>query len=332
MTQDSGEKETSKSAVDGSPGYSQSHRRVARTLLDVNSPELKKIRKLLNIESPKTKEVRKVAKTLLEVPLPRIEKAQPTSTVAKTLLEANFPVMEQLEPDPVKPHSEPDALHAKPHRVERSKQFVAKTLLDHSVLADTLNKIAERKNERAAEEARERAKKPAAVFHPVDSEKLVQACAWRWDDESTDRFRYCPNCQTQAYNFDGLELAEAEALVFTRENKRNPILYKRADGKFMTQNCPAQVKRKMRRLVLFSIVAASVFLALLAMAILAPTLLTKHVVATDVTEQPPATAIGATGEVNDATIKAEDFSVQKNSDGTRKRPTFGPDDVQSYWE
>jgi hypothetical protein len=334
MTQDSGEKETSKSFLEGSQDSSQSHRRVAKTF-DVNSPELKKIRKLLQIES-ETKAGKKVTKTLLEVPLPQIEKAQPACTASNTMLEADLTVIEQLEPYPIKSQTEPDAesvSKAKPLRVEQSRQFVAKTLLDHSVLADTLKKYAARKSDRAAEEARDRASQPAVEFHPVDSKKLAQSCAWRWnDDGQTDRVRHCPNCQTQAYNFDGLELAEAEALILTRENKRNPTLYKRADGKFMTQDCPVQVKKK-KKLVLFSIVAASVVLAFLTMAILAPPPPQNQVNATvDVTEQQPETDTGAAGGEDAKTAQDAAVDVQKNSDGTRKRPTFGPEDVQSYWE
>lgn len=341
MTQDPGDQETNKSDASGSRGDSQSQRRVAKTM-DANSPELKKIRELLQIESPEIKKGRRVTKTLLDAPLPESENSQlednvsktlleapipqtkeakRTRSVAKTMLEANLPVNEQLEPD--------SQAHAEPAR-----QFVAKTMLDHSVLLDTLNKYAERKSERAAEEAKERADQPAVEFHPVDSKKLAQACAWRWDDEhSKDRFRYCANCQTQVYNFAGLELPEAEALVFKRENKRNPTLYKRADGKFMTRDCPVQVSRK-KRIVLFSIAGASVFLVFVTLAIVVLSHPTKNLNSTvEVIEPQPETDIAAREETTDAkTAQSAEFSVQKNADGTRKRPTFGPEDKQSYWE
>jgi hypothetical protein len=41
-----------------------------------------------------------------------------------------------------------------------------------------------------------------------------------------------------------MERPEAEALIFNRENRKKFTLYSRADGKFMTTDCPVQVKRK----------------------------------------------------------------------------------------
>jgi hypothetical protein len=386
MTQDSGDQETSNidasmpagmPALPGSQGNPKSQRKVAKTLLEADSPELKKIRKLLQLESPLAKQGKKVAKTLLDAPLPEPPEAKQNREVAKTLLDAPLPESPEAKqdrevaktlldaplPQLAKPHSarkvartmleadlpelkevssEPEAeSDSKAKRVERRQNFVAKTMLDHNVLADTLSKFEVRKGERAAEEARERASQPVIEIHPVDSKKLAQTCLWRWDDEtSTDRFRYCPKCQTQAYNFDGLELSEAEALIFTRENKRNPTLYKRADGKFMTQDCPVQVKRK-KRVVLFSIVGATLFFVFLTMVILMPppSLSPKSGDATaDLTEpEQPATGIRAirAAERGASSREAKDGDlgvVKKNADGTRKRPTFKPEDEGAYWE
>ena len=366
MTQDSGDQETSKTdagegsmpagmpALPGSQSNPKSQRKVAKTFLEADSPNLKKIRKLLQIESPEPKQGKKVAKTLLDAPLPESVEAKQGKEVAKTLLDAPLPqlakphsarkvartMLEADLPELKEVSSEPEAeLDSKAKRVERRQNFVAKTMLDHNVLADTLFKFEVRKGERAAEEAKERASQPVIEIHPVDSKKLAQTCLWRWDDESTDRFRYCPKCQTQAYNFDGLELSEAEALIFTRENKRNQTLYKRADGKFMTQDCPVQVKRK-KRVVLLSIVGATVFLVFLTMVILTPpgSLSPKSGDATaDLTEpEQSATVIRAAERgASSQEAKAGDLGVlgvQKNADGTRKRPTFKPEDEGAYWE
>ncbi len=41
-----------------------------------------------------------------------------------------------------------------------------------------------------------------------------------------------------------MDLPEAEELIFKREERRNAALFKRADGKFMTKDCPVAVKKK----------------------------------------------------------------------------------------
>jgi hypothetical protein len=55
--------------------------------------------------------------------------------------------------------------------------------------------------------------------------------------------RYCGNCKRQVYNFSGIERPEAEALIFKHENQVAKTLFKRADGKFMTTDCPLAVKQ-----------------------------------------------------------------------------------------
>jgi hypothetical protein len=59
--------------------------------------------------------------------------------------------------------------------------------------------------------------------------------------------------ETPVYNFAGLEQPEADELIFQRENRRNATLYKRADGNYMTVNCPVEVKRK-RDMVYMSVI------------------------------------------------------------------------------
>jgi hypothetical protein len=107
----------------------------------------------------------------------------------------------------------------------------------------------------------------------------------------------------------------------------------------MTQDCPVQVKRK-KRVVLLSIVGATVFLVFLTMVILTPpgSLSPKSGDATaDLTEpEQSATVIRAAERgASSQEAKAGDLGVlgvQKNADGTRKRPTFKPEDEGAYWE
>lgn len=343
----------------------QTRRRVANTMLEADSPNLAKIRKLLQVESSAGMTVKQLAKTI-----PEIRETKPQLLIARTLLD-------QRLPDLAQPNVENQYIEAKEQQNSEQPQkrkvaFVAKTMLDHNVLAATLLKYEERKIEIAAEEARERANQPVVEFHPVESKRLVQGCPWRWDDESADKFRYCEKCKIHTYNFDGMELPEAEALVFTRENILHPTLYKRViDGKFMTRDCPVSVRRR-KRLIAMSVVGVLAVFALVAMLILMPPAPQSSGESTADTDGEPTEVTEGSTQSGDAlrpgskinsgdtvhsgskmhphrslrssstgSSGADSASVVNpgsemvNPDGTpvkRKRPTFGPEDEDSYWQ
>ncbi len=133
----------------------------------------------------------------------------------------------------------------------RNERFVAKTMLDHAVLSAALVRSAEKEKIRAGELAKDRANDPVKEFHQVDSKKMATPCAWTWTESGgKDRVRSCSKCQTQVYDFAGMELPEAEALIFKQESRKKASLFKRADGKFMTKDCPVQVQRKRNNFLL----------------------------------------------------------------------------------
>jgi len=144
-----------------------------------------------------------------------------------------------------------------------SQQFVAKTLLDHNaILRAQLIKQKERVEKVMASRI------PVKPIEPVKAQKEVKACPFTWTDSSTmtpDRFKHCSKCQRTVYNFDGIELAEAEKLIFTRENVKKFVLFKRPDGKFMTSDCPVEVKRKQQ---FIGIVAVCIVLVMVVGAVL----------------------------------------------------------------
>lgn len=340
MTQDSSDQEKSKVDASGCAPQAETPRptrRVAKTLLVGDSPELRKLRTLLDVNPvPKSKGT-EVAKTLLEEPLPVTEKPKPVRKVSRTLREIDLPSMEKIQAQVAKAKTQ-----EKQSSIGRRQNYVAKTMLDHSVLAETRMKFESRKAEIAAEEEAERAKNPPAEIPPIDGKKLAQACPWRWEDgDSTERFQYCQKCQTPIYNFDGLEYSEAEALVFTRENKDKPIFYKRLDGKFMTQGCPVGIARK-KRLVLLSIVAATLVVAVLSMMILMPppTIRSSQSSGDGSIQggETDGTGIGSANPNLDASTSDGTggnqgiLQTQTSGTGKRKRPTFGPEDKGSYWQ
>ncbi len=212
------------------------------------------------------KRTRKIAKTLMESDLdnfPEENLSQPKEP-PQIDFSISAPAAEAPADDVVKL-----VPSAKPIKRER-QQFVAKTMLDHSILWDTVSKFEAKMEVKIAEQIAERAAEPVKMLVPIECKKQAMACGFKWDDtETKERFRYCALCKTPVYNFAGLEMPEAEEIVFQRENKKKFTLFKRPDGKFMTVDCPVEVKRK-RDTILLSVGGVMLVLCALAFMILMP--------------------------------------------------------------
>jgi len=164
-----------------------------------------------------------------------------------------------------------DSLKKARKKTRGTERFVAKTLMDHSVLSEQVVRLHEKEKVKAAYIAQERANEPVKESHEVDSKKMASPCAWSWTETGgkKGRVRACERCQTQVYDFSGMEMPEAEALIFKQESKKKFALYKRADGKFMTTDCPVQVQRK-RNLVLLCVVGALAMISAVLLMVLMP--------------------------------------------------------------
>ncbi len=262
----------------------QSARRVAKTLLfnEINLDAVKAAAQAASVEPAAVvetkpasrpsvtgeKKLRKIAKTLQETalgsfgqdslhtpdrdPAQTISQPQPVADVSN---ETQGAALEPLPKPVVKP---------------KRQQFVAKTMLDHSILWDTVSKFEAKMEVKVAEQLLERANEPIKPFIDIVCKKQATPCSFVWDATDTrERFRYCDLCKTPVYNFTGLEQPEADELIFQRENRRNATLYKRADGKYMTVNCPVEVKRK-RDMIYMSFGGVLLFIAAIAFMILMP--------------------------------------------------------------
>lgn len=244
---------------------------------------------------------RAVAKTLLENPTadagadeaaeaaPRRLTKVPRRTlegtgqrrVAKTLIENKVSALS--EQDIIDASKAQDA----GEEVQVRRQYVAKTMLDQSVLMDVSSRFQAKRDAKAAELAALKALEPVKPFEPIVADKVVSRCPWAWENaEPTERFRVCTKCQAQVYNFEGLEIEEAEAIIFKRENRKHAALYKRADGKFMTSDCPTAIKARRDRTMMIMVGSALVVAAVVLIMLLPPP--PKHVDAPpppDVTEE-----------------------------------------------
>ncbi len=153
--------------------------------------------------------------------------------------------------------------------IQEPRKFVARTKLDLDVLAVAVAKHEKKMEEKAVAVAKAKALEPQKPFIQIENYKLAMTCAYRWEaSEPKERYRACGKCNAWLYNFEGLELPEAEALVYKCQNIKNPPLYKRADGKFMTTDCPVEVKRKQDHMMLivaaiFAVVAIAVVIMII---------------------------------------------------------------------
>ncbi|NJL72588.1 MAG: hypothetical protein HC888_13970 [Candidatus Competibacteraceae bacterium] len=219
---------------------------------------------------PSASRKERVAKTMLEMSLPIMEsEAAPrerkkTRKIAKTLAVQDIRSLIEAEALSQSAQVEAGGATPVPAPVKKEKQPVAKTMLDHDVLFQAVSQSFVLKESRMQEVIRQKASQPLVIIEPIECKKKALPCKWRFpesDSGKVERFRYCDKCQTPVYNFDGLSLEQAEAVIFQRENIKKPSLYKRADGKFMTRDCPVEVKRRKDRHMM--IAAAGLFVIIL---------------------------------------------------------------------
>jgi hypothetical protein len=145
-----------------------------------------------------------------------------------------------------------------------------KTMLDPQAVRDALARATKEKEIRITAEIKAKASEPLKPFQAIENYKIATPCNSVWDStDQKDRCSYCPKCQMQVYDFTGLELPEAEELIFKREDRKNAALFKRADGKFLTADCPVGVKAKHDRMM--AIVGGSILaISLLALLLMLP--------------------------------------------------------------
>ncbi len=119
-----------------------------------------------------------------------------------------------------------------------------KTILD----PDAMRKVFARKTAEMEVRLEELASSPQ-VFVPekcVAKYRRASSCDSLWDDMAgSGKVRYCQKCNLQVYDFADTSQEEAEELVFQREAKKNVILFRRKDGKFLTGNCPIGSRNRM---------------------------------------------------------------------------------------
>lgn len=305
-------------------------KKVSKTMLDVNSLDAIGMAKALKEEQKKVPV--KVRKTLTgDRALPDLSRALDALNAASAAddrtvnsHQVDDKTVASVQNDTVAATANTeDTLKRAKKRTRGTERFVAKTMLDHSVLSEQLVKSHEKEKMKAAYIAQERANEPVKEFNEVDSNKSASPCAWTWSESGgkTGRVRACDTCQTKVYDFSGMEMPEVEALIFKHESKKKFPLFKRVDGKFMTTDCPVQAQRK-RNLMLLCVVGTLVVICALALMIMIPKQqMALPAVQTNGTEGAPGGA-----KPNRSPTKAT--SERSDSD----RPTITNKDGQIHFE
>lgn len=214
----------------------------------------------------------KVPKTLIDQPLNKDLLAgtdiQPNSALqaatsgtkpAENASSRSFQSAEDPEPAEIDSQSQP-----------KKAPKVMKTMLDHAILRDTVAKAASELEVKVAEQLKARANEPVKPFIAIEKFKMATPCSAVWDKSADgERFQYCSQCQLHVYDFGGIELPDAEELILKRENRKNAPLFKRADGKFLTSDCPIAAKRK-QTLLFAKVGGVLFFLCVLVLLLLLP--------------------------------------------------------------
>jgi hypothetical protein len=78
--------------------------------------------------------------------------------------------------------------------------------------------------------------------------RIASPCPASWSGmEGDERVRFCRLCNLNVYNLSGMMREEAAALVAGAEGRLCARLYRRADGKVLTRDCPTGLRAVRRR-------------------------------------------------------------------------------------
>src|SRR3954452_3568783 len=79
----------------------------------------------------------------------------------------------------------------------------------------------------------------------LDDIRIASPCPARWEDMVGDRrSRHCQECDRSVYDLSEMTAAQALDLIRERNGRLCVRLYRRADGRVMTADCPVGVREK----------------------------------------------------------------------------------------
>jgi hypothetical protein len=85
-----------------------------------------------------------------------------------------------------------------------------------------------------------------AAWSLLDDIQIASPCSARWEDMTgDDRSRHCRACDKMVYDLLSLSAAQAVALIREKEGALCVRLFRRADGKVLTADCPEGLKARL---------------------------------------------------------------------------------------
>ncbi len=109
-----------------------------------------------------------------------------------------------------------------------------------------------------------------ATEKPLITPRIASPCTADWDAMAGDeRVRFCSECNLHVYNLSDMTSHQAATFLSEAEGRTCVRFYRRADGTYLTRDCPtglAAVRRKIARLAagaaaLFSFITLGLFSA-----------------------------------------------------------------------
>ncbi|HWB18977.1 MAG TPA: hypothetical protein VG711_01660 [Phycisphaerales bacterium] len=88
--------------------------------------------------------------------------------------------------------------------------------------------------------------------------EVASPCPAKWEEMVGDeRSRFCAECKLNVYDFSAMTEEEGEKLIIEKEGKLCGRIYRRADGKVLTKDCPVGWRLVKRKMVMAGIRAAA---------------------------------------------------------------------------
>ncbi len=95
---------------------------------------------------------------------------------------------------------------------------------------------------------------------PLANLRIASPCSADWNAMTgDDRARYCSECNLHVYKLSDMSEAEATAFVREAEGRTCVRFYRRADGTFLTRDCPSGLRAVRRKIASLAAGAAALF-------------------------------------------------------------------------
>lgn len=179
---------------------------------------------------------------------------------------------------------------------------VDRTKLDVDAVRDMATSAKEERETKLREELESRPVQPFKQFQAIESYRKASPCSSICKaGEKLERVTSCERCNLRVYDFKEMEQPEAEELVFKMEGRRNVLLYKRRDGKFLTEDCPVGLKDRQNRAILTT-GAAAFFIAVVSLSFVMP----------KPAPQPVPVAVAKKADISSASLSKQTTAVKSS--------------------